>query len=261
MSDIVKVSIENHVAQVRLNRPEKMNALNPDMFIAIAEAGRSINGNKDVRAVILTGEGGAFSAGLDLDTLDMPEEWLEIFRTGSESYPNIFQRPGYVWKQLHCPVICAMQGVAIGGGFQIAMGADIRIAHPQTKMSVREIVWGLIPDMSISQTLRDLVRIDVAKELTYTGRIFEAEEGAKLGLVTRLSEKPLEDAMQMAEQIASSNPDAIFSSKKLFNDAWHGDDLAGLKLEERLQAGVISKPNQLEAVAAVMEKRKPTFTA
>ncbi|RMF17459.1 MAG: crotonase/enoyl-CoA hydratase family protein, partial [Candidatus Dadabacteria bacterium] len=172
---------------------------------------------------------------------------------------NMFQRPGYDWKRLPVPVIAAIHGHCYGGGLQIALGADIRIAAPDTQMSVMEIKWGLIPDMSGTQTLRDLVRIDVAKELTFTGRIVEAEEAAQLGLVTRVAEDPKAAAMELAQTIASKSPDAIRAGKRLFNAVWHGSDVDGLALEAELQQTLIGSANQMEAVMANMQKRAPKF--
>lgn len=260
MTDLVTVNIENHIADVRLNRPDKMNALNIDMFKAINRVGEALAGNTDVRAVVLSGEGRGFCAGLDLANFADPDFSSDPFGDGKGGYyPNFYQQPGYVWKKMPVPVIGALHGVAFGGGFQIAMGADIRIAAPDTRMSVMEIKWGLIPDMSASQTLRDLVRIDVAKELTFTGRIVEAEEALSLGLVTRLSENPREDALLMAEQIATRNPNAITYSKYLYDSTWHGSEEEGLRTEERLQAKVLRSPNQIEAVMAEMEGRAASY--
>ena len=171
MSALVTVEINEHVAHVRLNRPEKMNALSWPMFEAITATGRELATNKDVRAIVLSGEGRGFCAGLDLENFASGDINDNFFGPGRGGFwPNFYQSPAYTWKSIPVPVICAVHGVAYGGGFQIAMGADIRIAQPGSKLSVMEIKWGLIPDMSASQTLRDLVRLDVAKELTFTGQ-------------------------------------------------------------------------------------------
>ncbi len=259
MTDLVKINIQDHVADVRLNRARKMNALNPDMFRAITDAAKSIENDKSVRAVVLSGEGKAFCAGIDTSAMGTDNSLMDVLINGSESYPNIFQQPAYIWKQLSVPVIGALHGAALGGGFQIALGTDIRFADPQTKLSVMEIRWGLIPDMSATQTLRDLVRIDVAKELTYTGRIFDAVEGKKLGVVSHLSDKPRDDALALAREIASKNPDAISAAKHLLNETWHGNDIDGLQMEERLQGKVVLSENQQEAVNAEMEGRKANY--
>ncbi|MBT8150773.1 MAG: crotonase/enoyl-CoA hydratase family protein [Gammaproteobacteria bacterium] len=256
---VVTVDIQNHIADVRLNRPEKMNALNDAMFEEIAGAADELKNNRAVRAVVLSGNGGAFCAGLDMASLQGSSTLRDIFSKGSEHFPNYFQRPGMAWKEIPVPVIAAMHGTAFGGGLQIALGADIRVAAPGTRMSVMEIKWGLVPDMSASQTLRDLVRLDVAKDLSFTGRIFDAEEALELGIVTALAEDAHTEAMRRAEAIAAQNPDAIAHIKYLFDNSWHGDSKAGLRLEERAQARVIMRANQIEAVSAQFEKRTANF--
>lgn len=262
MSDVqlISVNIQNHIADVRLNRANKMNALNVPMFEAISEVGKRLAENKSIRAVVLSGEGRAFCAGLDLANFTDPDVFADPFGPGRGGFsPNFYQLPAYVWKKIPVPVICALHGVAYGGGLQIALGADIRIAHPDTKLSVMEIKWGLIPDMSASQTLRDLVRLDVAKELTFTGRVVQGEEAQQLGLVTSVSENPREAALAMATAIARRNPNAVSYAKYLLDSTWHGDDMDGLRTEERLQAKVMKSPNQVEAVMSEMEGREGDY--
>jgi enoyl-CoA hydratase/carnithine racemase len=262
MSELVTITVTDHVADVRLNRPEKYNALNPDMFRAIVEAGEKVAGDASVRAVLLSGEGRGFCAGLDFQGFaEMNEKGaLDLLETRPDQIANNAQLPGMIWKQVPVPVIAALHGVAYGGGLQIALGADIRLAAKDTRLSVMEIKWGIIPDMSATQTLRDLVRLDVAKELAFTGRIVEAEEAARLGLVTRLSDDPLAEARLLAQEIASKNPDAVCAVKKLFETAWHESAEKGLQLEESLQKTLIGTPNQMEAAAANFEKRPPRFS-
>ncbi|GAB3097553.1 crotonase/enoyl-CoA hydratase family protein [Aestuariicella hydrocarbonica] len=258
---LVSVNINNHVADVRLNRAEKMNALNIPMFEAIRDVGKQLAADKSIRAVVLSGEGRGFCAGLDLANFTDPEVFADPFGPGRGGfYPNFYQLPGYAWKAIPVPVICALHGVAYGGGLQIALGADIRIAHPEAKLSVMEIKWGLIPDMSASQTLRDLVRLDVAKELTFTGRVVTGQEAVQLGLVTSLSDDPREAALAMAAEIARRNPNAIAYGKYLLNNTRHGDDLEGLRVEERLQAKILKSPNQIESVMSEMEGREGQFS-
>lgn len=260
MSELVTVEINDHVAHVRLNRPEKMNALSWPMFDAITATGRKLASDKDVRAVVLSGEGRGFCAGLDLENFASGDINANFFGPGRGGFwPNYYQSPAYVWKQMPVPVICAIHGVAYGGGFQIAMGADIRIAAPDSKLSVMEIKWGLIPDMSASQTLRDLVRLDVAKELTFTGRVVEAEEALSLGLLTRVDADPVSAALAMARDIAGRSPDAICYGKYLLDNAWHGNEIDGLRMEEKLQGRIIAKANQMEAVVSGMEGRPGKF--
>ena len=267
MSDeLVTVDVKDGVADVRLNRAEKYNALSPAMFKAIIEAGQEVAASPGVRAVVLSGNGRGFCAGLDMESFagmaessDSDDAAGGLLEKG-EGPENFAQRPAYVWKQMPVPVIAALHGVAYGGGAQIALGADIRIAAPDTKMSVMEIKWGLIPDMSLTQTLRDLVPLDVAKELTFTGRILSGDQAKELGLVTRVAENPLEEALSLAAEIAGKSPDAIRAGKQLLDEAWHADERTGLELEAALQTQLIGSPNQVEAIAANFEKRAPNFT-
>jgi len=264
MSDLVSISIDDHVADVRLNRPEKYNALSQGMFEAIVGAVDSLSRNKTVRAVVLSGEGRGFCAGLDFERFGemasgSVKGGLNLSDRLEGKITNGAQYICYGWKQLPVPVIAAVHGVAFGGGFQIALGADIRLATPDSKFSVMEIKWGLIPDMSASQTLRDLVPIDVAKELVYTGKIISGQEASDLGLVTRVCEDPLSEALKLAREIAGKSPHAIRAAKRLLNEAWHGDDSKGMLLESQLEVTLISSPNQAEAVKANFEDRPPQF--
>ena len=266
MTDIVTIDIDCGIADVRLNRPEKYNALSGDMFTAIIEAGESLASAMDVRAVVLSGNGPGFCAGLDFDSFqgmaDAAESGDDVgsgLLQRDERPENRAQRPAYVWKTLPMPVIAAVHGVAYGGGCQIALGADIRIASPEAKFSVMEIKWGIIPDMSITQTLRDVVRLDIAKELTFTGRIVSAVEAERIGLVSHLSEDPLATAKALAAEIAGRNPHAVRASKHLYEKSWHGDAETGLSLEAMLQKDLLGSENQIEAVYANFEKRAPVF--
>ena len=266
MSDIVTIDIDCGIADVRLNRPEKYNALSGDMFTAIIEAGESLASAMDVRAVVLSGNGPGFCAGLDFasfqgmaDAAESGDDVGSGLLQRDERPENRAQRPAYVWKTLPMPVIAAVHGVAYGGGCQIALGADIRIASPEAKFSVMEIKWGIIPDMSITQTLRDVVRLDIAKELTFTGRIVSAVEAERIGLVSHLAEDPLATAKALAAEIAGRNPHAVRASKHLYEKSWHGDAETGLSLEAMLQKDLLGSENQIEAVYANFEKRAPVF--
>ncbi|MGC1403098.1 MAG: crotonase/enoyl-CoA hydratase family protein [Thermodesulfobacteriota bacterium] len=266
MSERVVYTIENGVADVRLNRPEKMNALDPAMFEGLTAMGKKLAAEKSLRAVVLSGEGKAFSAGLDFMSFqalaESGREGLsrDLFKADPDSPANFAQQPAYVWHLLPVPVIAAVHGVAFGGGLQIALGADIRIVTPDTKMSVMEIKWGLVPDMGGTQLLRHLIRLDVLKELTYTGRIVSGTEAVTIGLATRVSETPYEEAMKLAREIASKSPDAIRAGKKLLNASRLVSVAEGLKLEAELQKFVIGQPNQVEAVLSNLEKRAANFT-
>lgn len=274
MTELVTIETKDGIADVRLNRPDKYNALSPEMFRAIIEAGERLQQAKDVRVVVLSGNGRGFCAGLDMSSFqgmagsagksgekraDASGNAASGLLERDERPENHAQRPAYVWKRLPVPVIAAVHGVAYGGGCQIALGADIRIAAPDAKMSVMEIKWGLIPDMSLTQTLRDLVPLDVAKELTFTGRVLSGVEAKELGLVTRVAEDPLAAAMSLAEEIAGKSPDAVRAGKRLFEESWHADERTGLTLESSLQTALIGSPNQVEAIRANFEKRAPRF--
>ncbi len=265
-SDLVTIDIQNGIADVRLNREEKYNALSQDMFDAIIEAGQSLASADDVSAVVLSGNGRGFCAGLDMasfasmsDGPRKPKSDTDSLLAKDERPENRAQRPAMVWKQLPMPVISSLHGVVFGGGCQIALGTDIRIAAPDIKMSIMEIKWGLVPDMSITQTLRDIMPMDVAKELTFTGRILNGEQAKEVGLVTRVANDPLAAAMELAEEIAGKNPDAVRAGKALYEQAWHADARTGLELEAALQAQLIGTANQIEAVKANFEKRAPAF--
>ncbi len=268
MSELVIIERRGAVAHVQLNRPEKYNALSPAMFDAIIAAGESLAQAKDVRAVVLSGNGRGFCAGLDFQSFQgMAERGANAEVATLAGSPaaqgadpaNRAQKPGLVWKRLPVPVIAAIHGVAFGGGLQIALGADIRIAAPDARFSVMEIKWGLVPDMSLTQTIRDLLPLDKVKELTFTGRILEGEEALALGLVTRVTADPLAAALALAEEIAGKSPDAIRAGKQLLETAWHADPATGLQLEARLQTSLMGAPNQKEAVAANFENRAPNF--
>lgn len=256
MNDRVSVSVDAGVADVRLTRPDKMNALDAAMFEALIETGRALAADASLRAVVLSGEGRAFCAGLDVSSFG---GGTNLFARGDESPANRAQRAAWVWTEVPVPVIAAVHGVCFGGGLQIALAADIRFVAADTRLSVMEIKWGLIPDMSASQTLPRLVGLDVAKELTYTGRVFSGSEAVAVGLATHSSDTPHEAALELAREIAGKSPDAIRAGKKLL-DGVHSLGVAeGLRLEEELQKTLLGGENQREALKANLEKRDPDF--
>lgn len=265
MSERVIYTLSEGVADVRLNRPEKMNALDPPMFEAITRTGKELARLPGLRAVVLSGEGKAFSAGLDFMSFQAmagaggQKLGDEVFAADKDSPANFAQQVSLVWQEVPVPVIAAIHGVAFGGGLQVALGADIRLVAPDARLSIMEIRWGLVPDMGGTQLLRHLVRLDVVKELTFTGRIISGKEAVELGLATRISDSPYEEARQLAREIASKSPDAIRAGKKLLNASRVLDLAEGLKLEAALQKAIIGRPNQVEAVMANLEKREPRF--
>ena len=278
MTERVTISIDGGVADVRLNRPDKLNALDQHLMAALVAAGQSLAEDRSVRAVVLSGEGRAFCAGLDLAAFQQmagppPEESggsagdsggdaevaSGIMATG-ERETHLGQEAGWVWRRLEVPVIAAITGPCLGGGLQIALGADIRIVAPDAKLSVLEIRWGLLPDMTGLQMLPRLVGIDVAKELSFTGRMVSGEEAVALGLATRTSADPRVDALALAAEIAGKNPLAIRGTKALLNAAGTRPLGDSFLEESRLMQELIGSPNQVEAVMAYFEKRAPVFT-
>ncbi len=263
MADRVTVSVDAGVADVRLSRPEKLNGLDHAMFEALVAMGTALAGDRALRAVVLSGAGRAFCAGLDFASFMVARaggrEVKSLLDRDAASPANFAQQAAYVWTALPVPVIAAVHGVCFGGGLQIALGADIRIVAPDAQLSVMEIKWGLVPDMTGTQTLRHLVRLDVLKELTFTGRIVSGREAVELGLATRVSDQPLEEARALARGIAGRSPDAIRAAKRLLNRAVTATLEEGLRLEETLQRSVLGSPNQLEAARANLERRAPKF--
>lgn len=259
MTDRVLIDVAGGVADVRLNRPEKLNALDPAMFAALIEAGLALGKDRSVRAVVLRGEGRGFCAGLDFKSFLGAGEGGSLLDREASSIANRAQRAAWVWQEVPVPVIAAVHGVAFGGGLQIALGADLRYATATAELSVMEVRWGLVPDMSGTQTLRRLVRLDVAKELTFTGRVISGTEAHALGLVTRLADDPREAALATAREIASKSPHAIRGAKRLLNESGVVTVSEGLALEESEQRKLLGSPNQIEAVMANFEKRAPEF--
>jgi len=258
MSDRVVISFEDGVADVRLARPDKLNALDPAMFEGIAAAIAQLQGTPGLRAVVLSGEGRAFCAGLDMGSMASGGSGIDInARTHGDA--NLFQHVSWGFRTLPVPVIAAVHGIAFGGGLQIMSGADIRIAHPETRLSIMELKWGLVPDMAGIALWRTLVRDDVLRELTYTNRELTATEALSYGFVTRLAADPLGEALLLAKEIASKNPDAVRGAKRLYNIAADGDARSILLAESREQQAVIRTPNQTEAVMANIQKRRPSF--
>src|SRR5947199_8984978 len=259
MSERVRVEASDHVATVTLARPAKHNALDPAMFIAIVEAAEQVAATPGVRAVVLHGEGPSFCSGIDVSSALSQAAGSNGSEGLDQVVPNRFQRTAYDWVTLPVPVIAAVHGNCLGGGLQIALGADIRFATPDARLSVMEVKWGLIPDMSITRTLPRLVGIDVAKELTYTGRVFSGEEALGLGVVTRVADDPLAAAHELAAEIASRSPDAVRGAKRLFDESWDRPAEETLALEAAIQLRLIGSPNQLAAITSGLTKQPPSF--
>jgi enoyl-CoA hydratase/carnithine racemase len=259
MSERVTMEFADGVADVRLNRADKLNALDPAMFEGIERAIAELRDMPGLRAVVLSGEGRAFCAGLDMASMASGGASAgKNLKDRTHGPANIFQHVAWGWRELPVPVIAAVHGIAFGGGFQIMSGADIRIMRPDARLSIMELKWGLVPDMAGIALWRTLVRDDVLRELTYTHREFSGEEALRYGFATRLADDPRAEAMALAREIAAKNPDAIRAAKRLYNA--YSDDAERLLMAESVeQAAVIRTPNQVEAVRANMEKRSPEF--
>lgn len=261
MSDSVVIKIDQHVAEVMLDRPEKYNAVDLEMFEALHEAAGSLDKEPGLRAVVLYGAGGNFCAGIDVSVFTDPNAGIEaeMMRPVADSPANLFQRAAYAWRQLPVPVICALDGVCYGAGLQIALGADLRYTTPATRFSIMESKWGLIPDMAITTTLRHVMPVDKVKELAMSARIFDAAEALNLGLVTSIDADPLAAARQFASECAGRSPEAMRGIKQLVNEGWALPEAESLALEAKLQLEIMGSPNQVEAVMANLEKRPPKY--
>jgi enoyl-CoA hydratase/carnithine racemase len=267
MNDRITVTVEEGVADVRMVRTEKMNALDDAMFEALVTTGERLMTEPGLRAVVLSGEGRAFCAGLDMGNFGRMAEGPRTGGATSEDaltrrthgITNRAQYAVWVWRQIPVPVIAAVHGVAFGGGFQLALGADMRFVAPDTRMAVLEIKWGLVPDMAGTMLMRHLVREDLVRELTYTGRIFSGEEAFSMGFATRLCADPYAEALAVAREIAGKNPHAVRASKRLLNAAVTTDEGTGMMRETVEQIALIGSPNQIEAVMSNMQKRAPAF--
>jgi enoyl-CoA hydratase/carnithine racemase len=267
MNDRITMTLDRGVADVRLIRVDKMNALDDAMFSALVETGERLKSLAGLRAVVLSGEGRAFCAGLDMGSFGAMAQGPRVRSSSStgdltrrsHGIANRAQYAVWVWRDIPVPVIAAVHGVAFGGGFQLALGADLRFVAADARLAVLEIKWGLIPDMAGTQLMRHLAREDVVRELTYTGRVFSGEEAVAMGLATRVCADPRAEALAVAREIASKNPDAIRAAKRLLNAAPTSDAAAGLIEETREQIALIGSPNQVEAVTANLQKREPVF--
>ncbi|MTI14197.1 crotonase/enoyl-CoA hydratase family protein [Sansalvadorimonas verongulae] len=236
---------KEHIAYVSLNRPEKHNGLDEQLFKELIATAKHIRTNKSIRAVVLSGKGESFCAGLDFKALSKnPLMVPKFFFKLPWSSANTFQNVAYIWKTLPVPVIGAIHGSCYGGGLQIALGADYRIATPDSKWSVMEVKWGLIPDMSATATLTTLTRYDIAFELTTTGRVFTGQEGFEYGLVSKLSDSPVEDAEKLAGIISQQSPDQTAAAKLLLRKTWKAGPRRSLLWERLIQMRLLGRKNQ-----------------
>ncbi|MDJ0630892.1 MAG: crotonase/enoyl-CoA hydratase family protein [Rhodobacter sp.] len=263
MSEL-EVAVDDGIAEVRLNRPERKNALSLELFEALAAAGEQLKGEAGLRVVILTGAGGDFCAGLDMAVMQslagrIDEMRQRLLTLTEGEVANWFQKPCYVWQELPVPVIAAIEGVCLGGGLQLALAADFRIARADARLAIMEAKWGIIPDMGITQNLPKLMPADKAKVLMMTARIVSGQEAAELGLMTRLADDPMTAARDLAGELKRRSPEAVSGIKRLVEETWAMPPADGLRVEAEIQAPIIGGANQIEAVMANFQKRAPKF--
>ena len=264
MSDFknLTISVDGNVAHVELARPEKKNALSMDLMRELVEAPEVLAANSDIRAVVLSGAGGDFCAGLDKANFSLMMSDPNAFpplKPRTHGISNLYQKVVYGWRELPVPVIAAIDGVVLGGGFQLALGADIRLVTADARFSILEIKWGLIPDMAGTPLMRTMARDDVIRELTYTGRIFSGSEAVDFGFATRVCANPLEDAMSLAGEIAGKNPHAIEAAKRIFNVGVDQTTAEALMMESIEQDKLTGSENQVESITAAMQSRAANY--
>lgn len=262
MTDRVTITRQGPLAIVTMNRPDKLNALDIALIEALVAAGETLRGETGLRAVVLTGAGGSFCAGLDVAAMPKIAELAREtgFTARTHGDANLFQAAAMIWAGLPVPVIAAVEGHAFGGGFQVMLGADIRVAAPSARFSVMEAKWGLVPDMGGMVLMRRLARADVIRRLTYTAEVFGAEAALAWGLVTEIADDPLARALALAKEIANRSPDAVRAAKRLITETELMGTAEVLLAESAAQEGLVGRPNQIEAVMAGIEKRPPRFS-
>ncbi|MAC87810.1 MULTISPECIES: crotonase/enoyl-CoA hydratase family protein [Maricaulis] len=261
-SDRVTVAVTDRIAHVELDRPDKLNAIDPAMFEGLHEAGQFLAARDDVRAVVLSGRGRMFCAGLDFGSFAAmagDTGALDPLEKRTHGLANMPQQACLQWRDLPVPVIAAIQGGALGGGLQIALGADIRLVTKDARLSIAEIRWGLVPDMGGCVVLPGLMREDQIRELTYTGRDVAGSEAVLLGLATRIADDPVAEAFTLATRIAGQSPSAMRAAKRLLTIAASADPATVLMAESREQSALMGNADQVEAVMAHLEKRAPVF--
>lgn len=259
MSERVHFEVRDQIAYVTLSRTDKYNALDWEMFQSLLGIAKKIGRDKSIRAVILKGDGKAFCSGLDFPSFAKQQgRMIRGFLTYGKT-TNMFQEVAWCWRRLPVPVIAVLHGYCYGGGLQIALGADFRFTTPDCEISILEAKWGLIPDMSGTVTLRELLPMDQVKLLAMTGRMFNGEEALKLNMVTAVYADPLAEAEKLAEEIKTRSPDSVAATKALFQDNWVNSVRSAFRRERWLQLGLLFGKNRFIAQSANFKKEKPKF--
>lgn len=260
MNARVSTEIRDHVAYVTMTRPEKLNGLDLDMLKGLVSAAKQLRRNREVRAVVLQGDGEAFCAGLDFASVGkQPLKVVLGFLRVPGSATNLFQEACWAWRKLPVPVVAVVHGRCYGGGLQLALAADFRISTPDCELSVLEAKWGLVPDMTGTVTLRELVGMDVAKRLTMTGELFSGERAGALGVVTSVSDTPTEAAADLVAELTARSPDSVAATKALFHRTRHVSPRTAFRVESRIQRQLMMRPNHKIARAAGSTKEVPQF--
>lgn len=260
----VTTRIDADVAYVTLNRPDKLNGITLDLLRALIDAAGELAERTDLRAVVLSGAGRSFCAGLDIAAVLPDQDGIAAAFTpltdrsaGGET--NTFQEACWVWRRLDVPVIAVVRGHCLGGGLQIALGADIRFTTADAQWSVLESKWGLIPDMSGVQSLSEQIGKDQAKLLTMTGRMLSGTQAAEIGLATLATEDPDRAAADLIEELRTRSPDAVAATKRVFEETWHEAPSTTFAAERRLQAQLLRAANTAAAQQAGMQRTTPTY--
>ena len=269
MNTAIEITIENHIAHLQLNRPDAHNAIDGPIMNGLLDFARQMMDPGEVRVIVISGRGESFCAGIDMNSFaemasgDLTSERKDVTEALEDLSPagaNRAQQIGWLWQEVPIAVIAAIQGASLGGGFNLALGADIRLVHPQASLGLVEITWGLTPDMSATQSLRRLTSLDRAKELALTGRRFNGEQAMDYGLATEVTPTPIEDALALAEKIVKRNPDAVRAVKEVLNQSAHVSVAQGLQQEAAASQAILGSANQMEAVSAKFERRTPRFS-
>lgn len=259
MPQRVRVEVHDQIAHVTLARPDKRNGLDLPMLRALAAVPTQLRADRDVRAVILSGEGDTFCAGLDFVSVGENRREFTLAGLKVPGGLNLFQRACWNWRELPVPVLAVLHGHCFGGGMQLALAADFRFTTPDCEISIMEARWGLIPDMSASVTLRELVPMDVAMRLTMTGEVFDGRQALGYGLVTGVGEQPLADAEDLAALLLTRSPDALAASKRLLHETWHRGPRRAMWTETWLQMKLLRGTNHHIARRANLAKQVPNY--
>jgi enoyl-CoA hydratase/carnithine racemase len=259
MSDVT-CTVQGGIAQVRLDRPDKLNALTLQILDDLVSTAQMLRRDKTLRAVVIAGEGDAFCAGLDFGSvLKQPAKIVTAFVPRPWRGTNTFQEACWAWRRIPVPVVAAVHGHCLGGGLQIALAADFRIATPDSRWSVLEGKWGIIPDMTGIRTLSELVGIDTAKKLTMTADVITGKEAHDLGLVTDLDADPLAAADELVSRLVQRSPDQLAAAKRLFDSSWTSSPRRTFARERLEQAYLLAARNTKVAREAAFKKIVPEF--